>query len=172
VYVREGVLTMLGRAAQVLEDQLPGAQLEVAYGYRALSIQIRLFEGIRASLVEDGFDGTEADLLEAVHRMVAVPDVAGHPTGGAVDIQVVKGGVALDMGTPIWDFVEDSYTFSPYISDEAKENRMLLRSTMESVGFVPFDGEWWHYSYGDPEWVAAVGAPYAIYDQVEFRADL
>lgn len=170
IYVREQVLERLLDAAIMLGEIAAGSQLEVVYGYRALSIQTALFERIKGELLAGGFDGNNTALLEAVHRMVAVPDVAGHPTGGAIDIQITQGGNPIAMGTPIWDFVEDSYTFSPYISQEAWANRQILRGVMVKAGFVPFDGEWWHYSYGDAEWAAAVDAPFAIYDQVEFQS--
>jgi D-alanyl-D-alanine dipeptidase len=139
--------------------------LEVVYGYRSLSIQTKLFnenkERISATL-----SGNE--LLEATHNIIAVPEVSGHPTGGAVDIQITKAGKPLDFGTKIWEFNNNSFVFSPFISVEAKENRMLLRGLMMKAGFAPFDGEWWHFSYGDKEWARYYGKPHAIYDQVEF----
>ena len=170
VFVREQVLERLLAASNMLGKVASDSRLEVVYGYRALSIQTALFERIKRELLSGGFNGSNAELLEAVHRIVAVPDVAGHPTGGAVDIQIIKDGQLLNMGTPIWVFVEDSYTFSPYIGIDAWANRQLLRDVMVEAEFVPFDGEWWHYSYGDVEWAAAVQAPYAIYDQIEFRS--
>lgn len=167
VLVREQVLDRLEVASRKLGKAAAGSQLEVVYGYRALSIQTALFERIKAEVLAEGFNGSNAELLEAVHRMVSVPDVAGHPTGGAVDAQITRDGVPIDMGTPIWEFVEDSYAFSPYVSQAAWENRQSLRELMTSAGFVPFDGEWWHFSYGDKEWAAATSAPYALYEQVE-----
>ena len=170
IYVREAVLGMLVSAGELLQEKLPGSELQVVYGYRADSIQRGLFERIKAEKLASGFDGSEAELLEVVHRMVAVPSVAGHPTGGAIDIQIARDGDPLNFGTPIWDFDDaDTYTFSPNITPLAWANRQLLRGVMMPVGFTPFDGEWWHFSYGDPEWAAATNAQSAIYDQIEFR---
>ncbi len=101
--------------------------------------------------------------------MIAVPEIAGHPTGGAVDIQIVKDDMPLDMGTKIWEFTKDPYTFSPFIEQDARDNRLLLRSIMMDVGFAPFDGEWWHFSYGDKEWAAYYKKPSAVYNQIEFK---
>lgn len=168
VYVREKVLEKLTTAADLLGEVASKMQLEVVYGYRALSIQTGLFEKIKSEVLQQGFIGSETELLEVVHRMVAVPSVAGHPTGGAVDARILRDGVPLDMGTDIWEFTEKSYTFSPFISQEAWRNRQLYREIMVQAGFVPFDGEWWHNSYGDPEWAQATCAPFALYDQVEF----
>lgn len=168
VYVRQSVLHRLGQAALCLTDQQPGLQLEVVYGYRALEIQTKLFEYFKAQL-EDQYSGQE--LLAAVHRLVAVPTVAGHPAGAAVDIHMAQDGEPLDFGTKTHDFVPDSYTFSPFINREAWFNRQLLRQAMMAAGFAPFDGEWWHFSYGDKEWARYYGKEAAMYEQVEFRSE-
>lgn len=109
-----------------------------------------------------------SSLDEEVHRLIAVPSVAGHPTGGAVDVVIVdkNSNTPIDFGSKIYDFkTKDCYTFSPYISEEAKKNRMLLRNAMMSQGFAPFDGEWWHFSYGDKEWAFYYKKDGAIYTQ-------
>lgn len=167
VYVRENVLQRLGQAALCLTEQQPGLQLEVVYGYRALEIQTKLFEHFKAQL-EGQYSGEE--LLAAVHRLVAVPAVAGHPAGAAVDIHITQDSKPLDFGTRPHDFVPDSYTFLPFISREAWFNRQLLRQAMMAAGFAPFDGEWWHFSYGDKEWARYYGKEAALYEQVEFRS--
>ncbi len=169
IFVREKVIEKLALASQTLQEILPGCRLQVVYGYRALSIQTRLFEQIRNEQLSSGFGGTEQELLEEVHRMVAVPDAAGHPTGGAVDLQIVDlDNQPLDFGTPIWNFERDSYVFSPFVEPVAWSNRMSLRGVMMDAGFAPFDGEWWHFSYGDKEWAASFNQPAAVYDQTEF----
>lgn len=168
IYVRESVLTKLNQAANRLEKSDADLQLQVVYGYRALSVQTKLFEMYKKQF-EPKFSG-EA-LLEATHRLIAVPEIAGHPTGGAVDIQIVKAASPINMGTKIWEFVQNSFTFSPYVSKEAQDNRQLLRNAMMQVGFAPFDGEWWHFSYGDKEWAKYYRKPSALYNQVEFNTD-
>lgn len=90
-----------------------------------------------------------------MHEKIAVPEVAGHPTGGAVDVTIydMENQKELDFGSKIHDFSSDiCYTFYKNISDDEKENRMLLRRLMLNEGFAPYDGEWWHFSYGDREW--------------------
>lgn len=167
VYVRQQVLDRLQAASKALAASYPGLQLEVVYGYRPLQIQVALFEEFRAKL-QGQYSGRE--LLAAVHRLVAVPEVAGHPAGAAVDIQIIKGGQPLDFGTKAHEFVPDSFTFSPFVSAEAWENRQLLRRVMMNVGFAPFDGEWWHFSYGDKEWARYYNQPAAIYEQLDWRS--
>lgn len=164
VYVRRSVLQKLKQAARLLASYDVTLQLEVVYGYRAPEIQKRLFEKYKAKL-ESQYGGEE--LLAATHRLIAVPEVAGHPAGAAVDIQILKDGKPLDFGTKIWEFVPDSFSFSPFISKEAWANRQLLRRVMMQVGFAPFDGEWWHFSYGDKEWARYYSEAVAMYGEVE-----
>jgi D-alanyl-D-alanine dipeptidase len=167
IYIRKNVLEKLNQAAGILVQNYPNHKLQVVYGYRSLSIQKRLFDKFKSEL-SNVYNGVE--LLEAVHELIAVPDVAGHPTGGAVDIQIVdEDSEPLDFGTMIWDFEKDSYTFSPFISKEAQQNRELLRRIMIESNFAPFDGEWWHFSYGDKEWAKYHNQPNAIYEQIEFH---
>lgn len=169
VFVRETVAYKLGDAAFMLAETDSELCLEVVYGYRALNIQQKLFMGFYDQL---RYKLSGDELLEAVHRLIAVPDVAGHPTGGAVDIQITRNGVPIDFETRIWEFVPDSFTFSPFISKEAAQNRKLLRDIMTAAGFAPYDGEWWHFSYGDKEWAKYYEQPFAIYEQLEFNVNL
>lgn len=163
IYVRRTVAEKLGQAATALAEQ--GLRLQVGYGYRALSIQTANFiaqrDRLRGSVPDDQLDA-------AAHRSIAIPTIAGHPAGAAVDVRPLRGDQPVDCGTPIWTFAPDSYTFSPYITARARRNRMRLRGAMIGAGFAPFDGEWWHYSYGDKEWAAYYGQPAARYRQVEF----
>ena len=45
-------------------------------------------------------------------------------------------------------------------------NRMLLRKVMMQAGFAPYDGEWWHFSYGDKEWAYYYKKKRYLYPQV------
>lgn len=164
IYVRKTVADMLSVAANELRAYSSELSLEVVYGHRPLAIQRSLFEKFFA-LYSKKYSGIE--LYEAVHRSIAVPEIAGHPAGAAVDIRILKNNKPLNMGTAIWEFISDSYTFSPFISRQAWSNRRLLRDTMKQVGFAPYDGEWWHYSFGDKEWAKYYNKPCALYEQLE-----
>ncbi len=169
IYVRKGVAKLLKKASLLLSVNNPNLQLEVVYGYRTLSIQQKLFLKYEKRFQKQ-CSGIE--LLESVHRLIAVPEVAGHPTGGAVDVQILESGKPFNMGTKIWQFTKDSYTFSPFVSRKAQVNRQLLRQIMMKAGFAPFDGEWWHFSYGDKEWAKYYNQRYAIYEQIEFKKEV
>ena len=87
-----------------------------------------------------------------------------------MNLQIVQDGNALDMGTNVHDFVSASYALSPFVSKTAWRNRQLLRACMIMAGFAPYDGEWWHFSYGDREWAKYYNKPHAIYEQISFSA--
>jgi D-alanyl-D-alanine dipeptidase len=167
VYVRHPVVDLLYWAGQELKNLDRSLTLRVVYGFRPLEVQQRLFEAAKAELQE--LIGESDELTEAAHRHVAVPDVAGYPTGGAVAVDLLRDGEPVDLGTPVMQPNRDSFTFSPFISPEAWEARQLLRRAMMAAGFAPYDGEWWHFSYGDKEWARFYRKPEALYAQVSFQ---
>lgn len=170
IFVRESVLKKLKYAQTEIETIWQNASLEIVYGYRHIDIQTGLFTKVKNNILKHDPNCSEETMNEKAHIFIAVPEVAGHPTGGAVDVRVVAGnGKPLDMGTPIHDFSKASYVFSPFISKEAWQNRQLLRAGMIKAGFAPYDGEWWHFSYGDREWAAYYKRNKAVYGQIKFH---
>jgi D-alanyl-D-alanine dipeptidase len=166
VYVRRPVVDRLYRAGQELKNLDRTLTLRVVHGFRGLELQTKLFEDAKSALAERYPD--EAELIEVAHRQVAVPSVAGYPTGGAVAVEMLRDEEPVDLGTPVMEASRDAFTFSPFVSREAWENRQLLRRAMMTAGFAPYDGEWWHFSYGDKEWARFYRRPGALYDQVAF----
>ncbi|MGK5631878.1 M15 family metallopeptidase [Streptomyces sp. URMC 123] len=53
---------------------------------------------------------------------------------------------SVDMGTGFDCFDTLSHTLDPRITGEQRAHRLLLKETLEGVGFVNFAQEWWHYS--------------------------
>lgn len=162
--VRTEVADMLNLANSILKRVNANYQLVVTYGFRSLEIQQQYFDEQRRKYPLASDDET----LEIIHRSIAVPEVAGHPTGGAVDVYIADThtGESLNFGTPIYTFnSKDVYTFSPFVDEEAVQNRQLLRGAMLSAGFAPYDGEWWHFSFGDREWAFYYKKPTAVYEQ-------
>lgn len=167
IFVRRAVNEMLQQAQTNLQSAMSSASLFITYGYRSLEIQTQRFLQLLKD-VELPYFENPIDLYEEIHRYVAVPSVAGHPTGGAVDI-IIKDtatGESLDFGSRQYDFnTKDSYTFSPFVTQKSRQNRIVLRQVMLAAGFAPFDGEWWHFSYGDKEWAFYYKKPNALYEQ-------
>jgi D-alanyl-D-alanine dipeptidase len=78
---------------------------------------------------------------------------SGHTRGSTVDLTIVdmKTRKELDMGSPYDFFGEQSHPFYQNISEEQKENRMLLRKIMLKNNFKPYENEWWHFTLnGEP----------------------
>jgi D-alanyl-D-alanine dipeptidase len=95
------------------------------------------------------------DIQKKMWKIVSNPEYVANPAkgsihnrGGAVDITLVdSNGKELEMGTP-FDFFgkEASHNYAD-LSQEVKENRMLLKKIMTEANFNSFDSEWWHYNF-------------------------
>jgi len=168
--VRDTVARMLAAANAALRQN--GARLKVADGHRPARIQERYFAEAWEMMRARHPELSDKRLREAVHALSAVPEVAGHPTGGAVDVTAAgPDGADLDMGAALADFDDLSRvpTYAPGLSAEQERNRALLHDAMVTAGFAPFYGEWWHFSYGDREWAAFYGRPGALYGSATAR---
>ena len=94
------------------------------------------------------------DIQKRMWKIVPNPDYVANPKkgsihnrGGAVDITLVDAnGKELDMGTS-FDFfgIEASHNYQN-LSQQIKDNRELLKTTMIKNGFNSLDSEWWHYN--------------------------
>ncbi|MEV8048079.1 M15 family metallopeptidase [Streptomyces griseoluteus] len=54
---------------------------------------------------------------------------------------------SLDMGTGFDCFDPLAHTLDPRIQGQQRSNRLLLKNTLEKLGFVNLAEEWWHYTY-------------------------
>jgi D-alanyl-D-alanine dipeptidase len=71
-----------------------------------------------------------------------------HSRGAAVDLTIVDAqGRELEMGTPYDFFGVEAHTDYTKLPARVLENRALLRTTLEAVGFKGIRTEWWHFSY-------------------------
>lgn len=165
IAVRQTVATLLAHANKHVASLLPGHVLYVNCGYRSLETQKKRFdEEFEKCLLKD-----ELERIEETHKKIASPDVAGHPTGGAVDLTIRNEGTGefLDMGCEISDFSSSLYpSFAHGLTKEQQRNRAMLRYCMVEQGFFPYFGEWWHFGCGDREWALYYGRPSAPYGQV------
>ncbi|WP_433334459.1 M15 family metallopeptidase [Spirillospora sp. CA-294931] len=102
-----------------------------------------------------------------------IAEKSGHSRGSTVDLTVVKlparptrpyrPGEPLvpcyypaadrfpdnsaDMGTGFDCFDTLSHTLDPRIQGKQRANRLLLKSTLEKVGFTNLPEEWWHFTH-------------------------
>ncbi|MPY33971.1 M15 family metallopeptidase [Streptomyces adustus] len=54
---------------------------------------------------------------------------------------------SIDMGTGFDCFDTLAHTLDPRVQGEQRANRLLLKNTLEGLGFVNLAEEWWHYTF-------------------------
>lgn len=171
IWVRYSVFKKLKKISIKLKKINKNYQLKIVYGYRHINVQKKYFN-IRKKILTKKYPNISKERLnELTHALVAHPIIAGHPTGGALDLTVILNGEDLDMGTKIADFKNKNKinTFYKNLTKEQVKNRKLLHDLMLSENFAPFYGEWWHFSYGDKEWAWFYNKKNAIYNQINFH---
>ena len=160
--VRSGVYERLCAALELLP---------VAYSFliydtlRPLAVQRALFEDYKGKLAAEHPELDEAELEERTSEFVARPvkdalRPSSHQTGGAVDLTLLKGGQAVDMGTEFDEFAPVAHAAHferPGMDAAVRDNRRLLHNVMREAGFTHYEGEWWHFDYGDRQWAACLG---------------
>ena len=89
-------------------------------------------EEIKANLFSHGYIATRS----------------GHSRGSTVDVTLydVRNDCDVDMGGTFDYFGYRSHPDYPYITEQQKQNRNLLRSVMLRHGFRGIDTEWWHFT--------------------------
>ncbi len=94
------------------------------------------------------------DIQKRMWKIVSNPEYVADPAkgsihnrGGAVDITLVDvNGKELDMGTTFDFFGPEASHYYENLTDEVKQNRLLLKKIMKKSNFISFDSEWWHYN--------------------------
>ena len=167
VLVRDTVAKKLAEVNKQLRNT-NNLRLRIVYGFRHSKVQEKYFRERKEALRRENPSMSEYDLIRLVHDFVAVPDVAGHPMGAAVDLTLVDdSNNPVDMGNAISDYSDPDIikTFAE-VTPEQASYRKILHDAMTAQGFAPFYGEWWHFSYGDREWAAFYGKKAAIYGTI------
>ncbi|MFG3273951.1 M15 family metallopeptidase [Streptomyces luteogriseus] len=84
-------------------------------------------------------------------RLPAKPTRPYHPGEPLVPCFAPQGerfpDNSIDMGTGFDCFDTLSHTLDPRIQGRQRANRLLLKSTLEDLGFVNLAEEWWHYTF-------------------------
>jgi D-alanyl-D-alanine dipeptidase len=170
ILVRDTLAQKLARVNAALVT-VHSAHLKVVYGYRHPKIQEQYFAARKVALKKRNPNLTEDALNELTHNFVAVPSIAGHPAGAAVDVTIMQErGSKYDMGTAIADYSAPRkiQTFASGLTTKQATHR-ILHDFMIKEGFAPFYGEWWHFSFGDREWTVFYSKDSTLYDTIDFR---
>jgi D-alanyl-D-alanine dipeptidase len=129
----------LNKARAAIQASHPGFKFIVFDALRPRSIQRVLWDLV---------SGTEGE------KYFANPDLGSlHSFGFAVDLSLLdKTGRELDMGAGFDDFreiaqprFEDRFLRDGLLTKTHIMNRKILRTVMESAGFIQLPNEWWHF---------------------------
>lgn len=129
-------------AQKLLKAERPDLSLKIYDAARPMHIQQRMWNVVKGTPQQN---------------YVSNPKNGGglHNYGMAVDVTLCyENGDTLDMGTVIdylgkWAHIdiEDDMMIKGIISNEAYNNRRLLRDIMKRAGFKALRSEWWHFNY-------------------------
>jgi D-alanyl-D-alanine dipeptidase len=144
-FEREGA-NALGKAAEALARD--GLRLIIYDAYRPRSASEAMVTYAETSdrkwLLDDGWVARRSE----------------HNRGRAIDLSLAdRDGIPLDMGSG-WDQFDRSSNVHG-VEGEPLKRRLTLRAAMLSAGFVPYEREWWHFSYRGSAAAPALDRPYA-----------
>jgi len=131
-WLRLGTVKKLSRVQERLKEQ--GLGLKIWDAFRPPAAQFVMWE----VLPDDEF--------------VANPHkgFSNHSRGNAVDVTLVDAaGEELPMPTKFDDFSPRAGRAYRGPDEVRTANMLLLEHTMESEGFRPYSGEWWHFADED-----------------------
>ena len=75
---------------------------------------------------------------------------SSHSRGNTVDVTLVTSdGKNVEMPSGFDDFSLLADRDYSDVSEEAAQNALLLETIMINCGFIPYSGEWWHFSDAD-----------------------
>ena len=156
-YIRSGLLEPLYGVARKLRSQ--GLLLRVEHSYRSPGMQVDLILSpvLLDRVVEMVMDETTArPEPELIYRralgLIACTYRHGtHISGSAVDTSIIdlSTGEEVDRGGKYMALTEITPMDSPFVSPQARENRLRITEVFNEFGFVAYPFEFWHYCQGD-----------------------
>lgn len=163
LYLREGVVKRLIKAAERLQEIDPEYKFLIYDAYRPIERQKQYFENKVRSILEKDPQLSVGEAIEQAKRYVSFPSENPmsppvHSTGGAVDLVIIKGIQRIpmksdDLGAHSLQSETDYYNDAKSESELTyKKNRELLNRVMTEQGFTNYPKEYWHYDYGDQFW--------------------
>ena len=150
IYITEEAAVALKKVQQELKQRKLG---------------LKIFDAYRPQMAVDDFVQWANDLDDTLRKAEYYPEIpknqlfekgyiaehSGHSRGSTVDVTLVdlSTGKELDMGTGFDYFSPKSWPHSNEVTQQQKQNRILLRGIMMKHGFEPLATEWWHFSLAD-----------------------
>ena len=156
-YIRSGLLEPLQGVARKLQSL--GLLLRVEHSYRSPGMQVDLILSpvLIDRVVEMVMDETtvrpEAELIyrRALGLVACTYRHGTHISGSAVDTSILdlSTGEEVDRGGKYMALNEITPMDSPFVSPQARENRLRITEVFNEFGFVAYPFEFWHYCQGD-----------------------
>ena len=141
-YLHPDAMACLLKAQQLLRKRRPGCRLIVYDAARPMSVQQKMWVAVKR---------TDKKIY------VSNPANGGgmHNYGLAVDVSILnEDGTPLPMGTPVDHLGKEAHITTEeilvkkgIITEEQRQNRLLLRNVMTESGFRTLPTEWWHFNY-------------------------
>ncbi len=159
IFLRKGVYEHLVKASKSLPE---GYKLVIYDGWRPVELQKSLFDNYIKQLSLLYPEKSKDELKKTATNYVAFPSAnrtspSPHSTGASVDLTIAdEKGQLLYMGGEFDETTSRSETCHYELSENtqgAKENRRLLYHIMAEAGFTNFPEEWWHFDYGNQNWI-------------------
>jgi D-alanyl-D-alanine dipeptidase len=168
VYVRSELATRLKKASEALEDRY---RLVIRAGHRPIEVQRRILIDCADDYREEHPGVSKEEAMEHARTFVNDPDTTlpPHVCGAAVDVDVLDTatGKLVDFGSKLNDDTEQSFLYYPDLTDDQKNNRLMLVTAMLDAGLASCKPEWWHFSYGDQVWAWFYGHEKSLYSPVD-----
>lgn len=73
------------------------------------------------------------------------------------------------MSTKKLPYQDDSKTYCKKLPSYLQKNRQILIEVMTKAGFVNYQREFWHWTYGDYRWAKTKRKKRAIYEVVSLK---
>ncbi len=131
-YLRYGTVEKLKHVQEEAARQ--GYLLKIWDAFRPVRAQFQLWE------------------ICPVPKYVASPygGYSSHSKGNTVDLTLInKDGSEVEMPTGFDDFSDQADRDYSDCPAEAAENARYLEELMQKNGFIPYQGEWWHFEDAD-----------------------
>lgn len=131
-----------------LRHEAAYALLRVERRLQAQGLALKIWDAYRPlRATEAQVAWAEAQGREDLLRDGYLARTSRHNLGLAVDCTLVEqaSGKELEMGSAYDEFPRRAHR--DYGTSAVRRNRARLAEAMRSVGFVPYEKEWWHFSY-------------------------
>lgn len=168
IYVHSELLKRLESAAKSLAEPY---KLVIRAGHRPIAVQRRLLAECASGYKRDNPGVSDEEALKHARNFVSDPDITlpPHVCGAAVDVEVIDSSISkyLDFGSKAGDDNEKSFLYYSGLTEEQKNNRLILVTAMLDAGLASCMTEWWHFSYGDQLWAWFYGEQNSLYSPIE-----